>query len=137
MCLRNVTLLHISTRMAQADISIRQRLDRFGVVLSGLCAVHCLLGLLIVSILGFGGELLLAPAIHRVGLALAVVVAVLTLGLGVIRHRRVGPMIVAGAGITLMALALAVGHGEEEAVLTISGVMVLAVAHIWNLRSAR
>ena len=32
--------------------SIRDRLDRFGILVSGLCVVHCLAGLLIVAGLG-------------------------------------------------------------------------------------
>lgn len=122
--------------MRRALISIRDRLDRAGVLLSGLCAVHCLAGLLLVSLLGFGGELLLAPAIHEVGLALAIVVGVFTLGLGVLRHGDPAPLAVGAAGIALMAGALVVGHGPREALLTIAGVVLLAVAHIRNLRRA-
>jgi len=49
--------------MRNAILSIRDRLDRVGVLLSGLCALHCLAGLMLVAGLGFGGEVLLAPAI--------------------------------------------------------------------------
>lgn len=122
--------------MTRALLSIRDRLDRIGVLLSGLCAVHCLLGLLLVSALGLGGELLLAPAIHEVGLALAILVGIFTLGLGMRRHGRAGPLVLGLAGITLMGAALATGHGPNEAVLTIAGVALLAFAHIRNLRHA-
>jgi len=122
--------------MRRALLSIRDRLDRAGVLLSGLCAVHCLAGLLLVSMLGFGGELLLAPAIHEVGLALAILVGIFTLGLGVLRHGDPGPLAVGALGIALMAAALAVGHGPREALLTIAGVSLLAIAHIRNLRHA-
>ena len=37
-------------------------------------------------------------------------------------------------GLLLMGAALAVDHGVEEAVLTIGGVLLLAGAHILNLR---
>jgi hypothetical protein len=66
--------------MRDALLLIRHRLDRMGILLSGLCAVHCLLGLLLVTMLGLGGELLLAPAIHQIGLALAILVGLFTLG---------------------------------------------------------
>ena len=122
--------------MTQALSSIRDRLDRAGIALSALCAVHCLLGLLVVSILGLGGEAFLSPAIHEAGLALAIIVAVLTIGVGIARHGRTGPIVLAAAGIALMALALVVGHGSMEAVLTIGGVALLAFAHIRNLRHA-
>ena len=55
--------------------SLRRRLDHVGIALAGLCAVHCLATLLIVSALGLGSHFLLAESIHRTGLALAVLVA--------------------------------------------------------------
>lgn len=121
--------------MRSAFIAIRSRLDRAGIILSGLCAVHCLLGVVLVGVLGLGGEALLSPAIHRVGLALALVVGLFSLGIGMRRHGRVAPMIIGGSGLALMALALAVGHGVAETVLTVMGVSLVALAHIRNLRS--
>ena len=120
--------------MRQAMVLIRNRLDRIGVLLSGLCALHCLAGLLLVAGLGLGGEFILAPVIHRVGLALAIGVGAATLVLGVVRHGDPLPLQVGAAGIALMAVALFVGHGTAEAVLTIAGVTLLAWAHLRNLR---
>ncbi len=112
------------------------RLDGLGVLLSGLCAVHCIAGIVIVVGLGLGGGVLLAPEIHRVGLALAAVVAALAIGLGARRQRRTAPLLVAGAGLACMASALAVGHGVAEAVLTVCGVALVAIGHLLNLRTA-
>lgn len=122
--------------MRSAILSIRDRLDRAGILLSGLCAVHCVLGIVLVSVLGLGGEIVLSPAIHEVGLALAILVGLVTLGLGVLRHGRRGPLAVGICGLALMAAALAVGHGISEALLTICGVALVAIAHIGNLRHA-
>lgn len=123
--------------MRDTWIAIRDRLDGAGVALSGLCAVHCLLSIVLVSVLGLGGHLLLAPAIHKVGLALAVMVGAVTLGIGAWRHGLPGPLLLGLAGIGLMSAALWAGHGPPEAILTISGVALVAVAHIKNLRHAR
>lgn len=122
--------------MRDALLSIRDRLDGVGVLLSGLCAVHCVLGLIFVTVLGLGGEVLLSPSIHRVGLAFAVAIGAFTLGLSAIRHGRRGPLIIGAAGITLMTAGLFVSHGANEAFLTIPGVLLVATAHIRNLRSA-
>ncbi|MFO1255071.1 MAG: MerC domain-containing protein [Sphingomonadaceae bacterium] len=120
--------------MREALVLIRNRLDRVGVLLSGLCALHCLAGILLVAGLGLGGEYLLAPMIHRVGLALAIAVGSITLVLGVVRHGDPLPLQVGAAGIGFMAFALFVGHGSTEAVLTILGVALLGWAHLRNLR---
>lgn len=117
-------------------IAIRNRLDRAGIILSGLCVVHCVLGVLLVGVLGLGGEALLSPAIHRVGLVLALVVGIVSLGFGVARHGRVAPLVTGGAGLALMAAAIVVGHGLPEAVLTVLGVSLVAFAHIRNLHAA-
>lgn len=114
---------------------IRARLDRAGVVLSGLCAAHCLLSIVVVSALGIGGEFFLNPAIHRIGLAIALIIAAVAIGLGAIQHRRTAPFVVAMMGLTFMGGALAVPHGAHEAVLTIIGVTLVTGGHILNLRA--
>ena len=120
--------------MRAALLSIRDRLDRVGITLSGLCLIHCLAGLLLVTVLGVGGNWLLAPEIHRVGLAFAIVVGVFTIGLGVFRHGRMGPMVLGTLGLALMTAGLFVEHGAQEMVFTVSGVILLACGHILNLR---
>jgi hypothetical protein len=122
--------------MRDALLSIRDRLDGFGVLLSGLCAVHCLLGLVLVTVLGLGGGAFLSPSVHEIGLALAVGIGVITLGLSAWRHGHLVPALIGACGLALMALALVVGHGPLEAVLTIPGVGLVAFAHIRNLRHA-
>lgn len=115
---------------------IRDRLDRIGVLLSCLCVIHCLLGLVLVAGLGLGASFLFDPAIHRVGLLLATIIAGVAIGMGALRHRRAAPFVVAMTGLSFMGGALAVGHGAEEAVLTVIGVALVAAGHILNLRKA-
>ena len=117
--------------------TIRGRLDRAGMVLSSLCAVHCVLGIVIVAGLGLGGGILLDPAIHRIGLLLATVIAGVAIGIGAIQHRRAAPFVVAMTGLTFMGGGLAVDHGIEEAVLTVIGVTLVAAGHVLNLRRHR
>jgi hypothetical protein len=118
-------------------ISLRRRLDQIGIGLAGLCAVHCLATLVVVSALGLGGHFLLDQNIHRIGLALALVVAAVAIGWGMLRHRRPLPFAVAVVGLALMTWALIVPHGMNEFTLTLAGVVVVSVAHVLNLRAAR
>ena len=120
--------------MAEVFPWIRGRMDRFGLMLSGLCAVHCVLGIVIVAGLGLGGGLLLDPIIHRIGLLLATLVAGVAIGIGAVQHRRAAPFVVAMTGLSFMGGALAVDHGVEEAVLTIIGVTLVALGHVLNIR---
>src|SRR6476620_8849164 len=114
--------------------SIRGSVDRAGITLSALCAVHCLATIAIVSVLGIGGGILANPLIHEVGLALALIVAAVAIGLGALRHRRAAPVVTAMTGLSFMGGALAVPHGYEEAVLTIIGVALVSLGHILNMR---
>lgn len=117
---------------------IRQKLDRAGIALSALCAVHCLMSVLLVSVIGFGAaEALLDPAIHRIGLLIATLVAAVAIGWGAMKHRMAAPFVVAMTGLSFMGGALAVPHGWEEAVLTIIGVSLVSLGHILNLRHLR
>jgi len=122
--------------MAYNSISIRRRLDRAGIWLSSLCLLHCVLTILLVSVLGLGGQLLLAPEIHRFGLALALIIAAVAIGWGALRHRRRLPFVTAMMGLTFMGGALAVPHGLYEVVLTMIGVTLVSTGHILNLRHA-
>ena len=122
--------------MTTPQSSIRGRLDRAGLFLSCLCALHCVSGIVLVALLGIGGGILLDPVIHRVGLALAAFIAAVAIGLGAVRHRRAAPFVVAMTGLSFMGGALAVPHGTEEAVLTIIGVGLVSVGHVLNLRGA-
>lgn len=116
---------------------LRRRLDQIGIGLAGLCAVHCLATLVVISALGLGGHFFLFdPAIHRIGLALALAVAGLAIGWGLMRHGRMLPFAIALGGLALMAAALLVPHGANEFLLTLAGVALVSLGHLLNLRAA-
>ena len=120
--------------LQRAILPIRRRLDRAGIALSGMCALHCLASIVLVSGLGIGGEYLLAPEIHRWGLLVATLIAGVAIGWGALRHRMAMPFVIAMTGLTFMGGALAVPHGYKEAILTIIGVALVSLGHILNLR---
>lgn len=113
---------------------LRGRFDRLGVLISGLCMVHCVAGLFLIGVLGLGGGVLLNPAIHRFGLVAAFTVGMFTIGAGALRHGHRLPLALGTTGLALMAAAIASEHGTGEALLTICGVVLVASAHIVNMR---
>ncbi|KPP86992.1 MerC domain-containing protein [Erythrobacter sp. HL-111] len=126
-----------SATRASPRSPFRRRLDQFGIGLAGLCMVHCIATLAIVSAMGLGGHFLFEPAVHRVGLALALVVAAVTIAWGAIRHRHAAPFVTAMTGLSFMGGALAVPHGEREAILTLIGVVLVSAGHLMNLQASR
>ena len=116
------------------SLSNRVRLDAMGIALSALCAVHCVLTIVVISSLGLAGGWLLAPELHWWGLAAATIIAGVAIGIGAVRHKRRMPFVIAMTGLTFMGGALAVPHGIKEAVLTIIGVALVSLGHILNLR---
>jgi len=115
---------------------IRGRLDRMGIALSVLCALHCLAVLVLVAGLGLGGSLFLSHEFHKVGLVIAGAIAGVAIGAGALHHRKRKPFLLAMTGLTFMGGALAAGHGTQETVLTVIGLGLLTTGHILNLRSA-
>lgn len=113
----------------------RRRLDQIGIGIAGLCALHCIATVVVVSGLGVGGHFLLAPEIHHVGLVVALIVAGVAIGWGALKHRRAVPLIIAAVGLAFMAGALAVPHGNAEFGLTLVGVVIVSFGHLLNLRS--
>ena len=122
-------------RKVQRTMERGTALDRLAIMLSGLCVAHCLATLFLVAVLASAGGFLANPLIHEVGLALAVAIGAVALGRGVFLHRRPLPLVVGAVGLGLMATALAAPHGYGEALCTIVGVSLVAIAHQLNRRA--
>lgn len=111
------------------------RLDRVAIGLSTLCAVHCVATIILLGAISSLGHFFTAPIIHEAGLALAILIGAMALGSGMRRHRLLMPSIVGGSGLMVMAFALFVPHGAGEAIATIIGVSMVALAHFLNMRA--
>lgn len=110
-------------------------IDRMAMGLSGLCLVHCLASSIFLAVVSAAGGLLLSPAVHDVGLFMAIGLGLLALGRGVIEHGFMMPAAVGGLGLGVMSGALTMPHNGTEAVYTIVGVAILALGHDLNRRA--
>lgn len=111
-------------------------LDRFAILLSGLCVVHCLATATFLAVVSAAGGLLTESWVHEAGLALAILLGAVALGRGLFHHGRLLPLGIGAAGLALMAGGLMVPHGWAETVWTVLGVSVLAAGHYLNRRFA-
>ena len=127
--------------MTQPHSEIRQPktrsklLDRAGLFLSCLCAVHCVSGLVLVAFLGIGGGILLDPAIHEVGMVFALVLGGIGLGRGVRIHGFMLPAAIGSLGLGMMAGSLTLPHGGADILYSVAGVLILALGHDLNRRA--
>ncbi len=113
------------------------RWDGLGIGVAGLCLMHCLATSVILVFLASAGGILVDPAIHEIGLALAILFGVLALGKGLIEHGYVMPASIGALGIGVMAGALTLPHSATEVMYTLLGVGILALGHDLNHRAAR
>lgn len=117
-------------------------MDRFAIGLSGLCAVHCLASTVLIALAASAGGLLLDPAIHEIGLVMAIAMGVVALGGGIFRHGTMMPAAVGALGLGMMAGATQLPHGiggaqGVEVMWTLIGVGLLALGHALNQRAMR
>lgn len=112
-----------------------RHMDALAISASTLCLIHCLVLPVLIAFLPAIAEWAdLGEVFHIVMLALAVPLSGLTLFGGWRRHRVVLSMIAGAGGLILLMLGLAFeGRGIGTA-LTVAGGLVLAVAHVANLR---
>ncbi|OYW23610.1 MULTISPECIES: MerC domain-containing protein [unclassified Sphingomonas] len=112
--------------------------DRLAIGLSGLCAVHCLASAVLLALAASAGGLLLVPAVHEIGLSVAILLGAMALGRGVLQHGFMMPISIGALGLGVMAGAVSLPHdGSGETLFTLVGVGLLALGHDLNQRAAR
>ena len=115
-------------------------LDRTGILLSGLCVVHCLALPLLITVAPFLGQFA-EGHLHAQMLVIVLPLSTGALALGFRRHRN-GQIIIAGlVGMLLLALGGTVMHEQfgivADRAFTMSGAIVLAISHWFNSRAGR
>lgn len=114
----------------------RNNIDHLAISLSGLCLAHCVASAVIVTVLASAGGILLHPVVHEIGLTLAMGLAALALGRGVLAHGYALPVWVGSLGLGVMAGAMTLPHeGSAETIYSILGVLIVALGHDLNRRA--
>ena len=112
------------------------RWDGLGLGVAGLCLMHCLATSVLLALFAAAGGALLHPAIHEIGLVLAIGFGILALGQGVLAHGFILPAAIGALGIGMMSGALTLPHGDIEVFYTVLGVSILALGHALNHRAS-
>lgn len=115
----------------------RYNIDRLAIGLSGLCLAHCVASAVVLTLVASAGSFVLHPAFHEIGLVLAMGLAALALGRGVITHGYALPAWVGSLGLGVMAGALTLPHdgSGDEVIYSILGVLIVALGHDLNRRA--
>lgn len=111
------------------------RLDRWGIIISSACLVHCLALPLVLALLpAFASSLPPDSWVHPVLIGMALPVTGAALWRGYRLHRRAGPALTGVTGLALIAAALLARGGPAEPALTVMGGLIVSAAHIFNWR---
>jgi hypothetical protein len=124
--------LHPDTRASIREDAKIGRLDRLAIGLSSLCLVHCIATVLLTALLASAGAALANPAWHEVGFTIAMLIGAVALGRGYAAHRDWRPLLLGGLGLALMGVGLLGAEGLPEIAATMTGVVLLALAHRRN-----
>lgn len=114
--------------------------DRAALAGSAACLVHCLaLPVIVAALPALTAGMAVPEPFHLVVLAFAVPAAAFALMQGRKRHGGTWPIVSGAIGIVCLAVgALLLASEAVETVVTVSGSLLLAVAHVgnWRLRGA-
>jgi hypothetical protein len=126
--------------MNQTPTKSTDWLDGTAVGLSGLCLLHCLALPFVVGALP--ALLPLAEGhLHVQMLFIVVPLSVVAIGTGFAGHRNLCVVLGAVAGLALLGIGATVAHNSlgivADRVFSISGAVVLAIAHLYNGLLAR
>ena len=107
--------------------------DKLAMSLSAACVIHCLFAPTLIifaySFLSFSVE---SELIHYIILAIALPVSSLALILGYKNHNAFSFLVIGITGLSLLVLAVLLGEGISEKVLTVIGSLTVAYAHLRN-----
>ncbi|HZY36814.1 MAG TPA: MerC domain-containing protein [Mucilaginibacter sp.] len=112
------------------------KLDNAGMTASILCAVHCAIVPLLITVLPLAGLGFLAnPLIEWSMIIFALVIGTYAIGLSYLRsHHRPLPLVLLAAGFVVIIAGHVLVQGWREAIVVPIGGLLIATAHFFNFR---
>jgi hypothetical protein len=132
----------------QGALLTNEGMDRVGMVLSAVCAVHCLVTPVAVALSPAAFAYLGHSTIHRALFVLVLAIGLLTFVRCYFSHRDLWPVLLGAVGLTILGLGSFHSHTYDLTVAlnqdlwehygqTLLGSLFLIGAHVRNIRSCR
>jgi len=119
--------------MCASSVS-REFRDKIAVFLSMLCVLQCLFMPFVVTLLPFLDFWWLSDEfLHPLLLIVVIPLTFLALLPGYFRHRNLKPILIAIPALSLLIVGAFIAVSMTEKFLTISGAVILAAAHLFNI----
>ena len=118
-------------------------LDKFGILLSGVCMLHCLIAPVIVTLVPILSLNILVEDLlfHTLMLWLVLPTSCIALFLGCRKHKKISILATGIIGMSILIVVALFGHdifGEtgEKIIITIGGI-IIALSHYLNFRACQ
>lgn len=118
-------------------------LDKFGIILSGVCLVHCLLTPILITIIPILSINLMVEDLlfHQLMLGLVLPTSCVALIIGCRKHKQLAIILTGVIGMAILTAVALFGHelfGEgTEKLMTTAGGLILAASHYFNFRACQ
>jgi hypothetical protein len=121
------------------NTSLNARIDFIGITASTLCAVHCAITPLLLSILPLiGAEFLDNPMVEYTLIFSSMTIAIVSMSMGFFRHhRKILPALIMIGGFGLILISRIVENKLAEIILSASGGLSIALSHYINWQSCK
>jgi len=112
----------------------RELRDKVAVTLSMLCVLQCLFVPILVTMIPLLDFWWLSDEfLHPILLLVVIPLTLITLLPGYFKHRDLRPVVIALPALLLLVAGAFIGESVTEKLLTISGALILACAHLLNI----
>ena len=121
---------------------MQKNFDRFAIILSGLCAVHCIAVPLAVSLFPFlslsleHGDDTHELLFHQIIVFIIIPTSLIALSTGFITHKRWLPTVIATVGLVILLIPALFNH-DDEIIITLLGGCIHAIGHVLNAQATR
>lgn len=113
-------------------------LDKLGMIISGVCVIHCLLTPVIILSLPWFEDIFSHEVVHLSLLLFLFPLAIFTFTHGYKTHKKLSIVMMGAIGIIFISIPILI-HPTEliEQAITVTGSIILIIAHYNNLKGCK